>query len=470
MSELKKTISPWAMIALGAAGVIGSSWLYLGSDFFAAFGAGGTLLGMGLGTLLAFAVAKAYSELASRFPRAGGEVVYAYVGGGRLLGFMVGWLLIGAYGGMVAFYVTAAGRLLTTMIPGLEVMPLYTIGGETIFAPVLAIGIAMTLLVLATNWYGVSIGAVTQLVLFVIMIVLAVIVSAVGFGAGSLDNFLPAFDSSVQELSPAPVAVIAFLLPAFAFLAGFGVVAVLAEEANAPAKLLGKIVGWSVLLAGGFYIVVLAATAFVIPWTQTAALKNGTIEAFEEAGFPLIAIAAFAIGVLGIVTTFIAVFAASSRLMLALARVQLLPPFFGRVHQRSGVPRNALLFTTAIGIGLGWLGPGALLWFLNVGGVYIGVVWAITVYCFYRVRKLYKGSEPPYKVRFAWVPAVGALAGVVVILGGLVPGLPLSLIWPYEYAIIVVWVLLGGVLYALAPRSGTREEHLRSLLGDSETH
>ncbi|NLC98754.1 MAG: APC family permease [Actinomycetales bacterium] len=467
MSELKKTISPWAMIALGAAGVIGSSWLYLGSDFFAAFGAGGTILGMALGTLLAFCVAKAYSELASRFPRAGGEIVYAYVGGGRLLSFMVGWMLIGAYGGMVAFYVTAAGRLLTTMWPGLEVMPLYTIGGETIFGPVLAIGIALTLIILATNWFGVSIGAVTQLVLFIVMIVLAVIVAAVGFGAGSIDNFLPAFDASVQQISPAPVAIVAFLLPAFAFLAGFGVVAVLAEEANAPAKLLGKIVGWSVLLAGGFYILVLTATAFVIPWTETAGLKNGTIEAFDKAGFPMIAMAAFIIGVLGIITTFIAVFAASSRLMLALARVQLLPPFFGKVHEKSGVPRNALLFTTAIGIGLGWLGPGALLWFLNVGGVYIGVVWAITVYCFYRVRVMYKGSEPPYKVRFAWVPALGAIAGIVVILGGLIPGLPLSLRWPYEYAIIVVWLLLGGLLYLLSPRTGTREEHLRSLLGDT---
>lgn len=467
MAELKKTISPWAMIALGAAGVIGSSWLYLGSDFFAAFGAGGTILGMALGTLLAFCVAMAYSELASRFPRAGGEIVYAFVGGGRFLSFIVGWLLIGAYGGMVAFYVTAAGRLLTTMWPQLQVMPLYSIGGETIHLPVLAIGVLLTLLVLATNWFGVSIGAVTQLVLFIIMLILAVIVSAVGFGAGSIDNFLPAFDADVQQIASPAMAVVAFLLPAFAFLAGFGVVAVLAEEADAPARLIGKIVGWSVLLAGGFYVVVLTATAFIIPWRDTAGLTNGTIEAFDIAGFPLIALIAFIIGVLGVITTFIAVFAASSRLMLALSRVQLLPPFFGKVHQQSGVPRNALLFTTAIGIGLGWLGPGALLWFLNVGGVYIGVVWAITVWCFYRVRKQYRTSEPPYKVRFAWVPALGALAGLVVILGGLIPGLPLSLVWPYEYAIIVVWLGLGAVLYFLAPRSGTREQHLHSLLGDT---
>ncbi len=470
MSELKKSIGPWSMIALGAAGVIGSSWLYLGSVFFTNFGAGGTILGMALGTLLAFSVAKAYSELASRFPRAGGEIVYAYVAGGRALSFTVGWLLIGAYGGMVAFYVTAAGRLLTTMWPSLEAMPLYSIGGETIYAPVLAIGIGLTLLVLAMNWYGISIGAMVQLVLFIVMLILAVVVSAVGFGAGNIDNVLPAFDPDLNAIASPPLAVIAFLLPAFAFLAGFGVVAVLAEEANAPAKLLGKIVGWSVLLAGGFYVVVLTATAFVIPWRETAGLKNGTIEAFELAGFPTIALLAFIIGVLGIITTFIAVFAASSRLMLALARVKLLPPFFGKVHEQTGVPRNALLFTTAIGLGLGWLGPGALTWLLNVGGVYIGVVWAITVWCFYRVRKTHRDVEPPYRVRFVWVPAFGALAGLAVVLGGLVPGLPLSLAWPYEYVILILWTLLGLALYWLSPRTGTREEHLNSLLGDNTAH
>lgn len=465
MSELRRTISPWAMIALGAAGVIGSSWLYLGSDFFAAFGAGGTILGMTLGTLFATAVALAYSELASRFPRAGGEIVYAYVGTNRFWSFAVGWLLIGAYGGMVAFYVTAAGRLLTTMWPELEVVPLYTIGGETIYLPVLAIGVALVFLVLVTNWFAVSIGARTQLVLFIIMILLALAVSFVGFTRGSLDNFLPAFDASSQLIGSPVAATVAFLLPAFAFLAGFGVVAVLSEEAKSPPRLIGRIVSWSVLAAGGFYVIVLTATAFVIPWQETAGLTNGTIEAFGVAGHSTIALFAFIIGVLGVITTFIAVFAAASRLMLALARVELLPPVFGRVHQSSGVPRNALMFTTLIGLGLGWMGPGALVWLLDVGGVYIGAVWIVTVIAFYRVRRMNLPTPPPYRVRVPWIPAVGAIAGLVVILGGLIPGLPVSLLWPYEYLIVVIWIVLGLVLYRLAPRRGTREEHLRSLLG-----
>ena len=169
---------------------------------------------------------------------------------------------------------------------------------------------------------------------------------------------------------------------------------------------------------------------------------------------------------LGVLTTFLAVFAASSRMMLAMARVELLPRVLADVDPTSGVPRKALLFTTAIGLGLGWLGPGALVWLLNVGGVYIGVVWAIAVYSFYRVRRLHPRMASPYRVRYGWIPGVGAVAAVVVILGGLVPGLPLSLKWPHEYLIIVVWLALGLLLYRLAPRSLTRTDALRALLGE----
>lgn len=466
MSELKQGIGPLALVSLGAAGVIGSSWLYLGSDFFAAFGAGGTLLGMALGAVLACCVALAYAELASRFPRAGGEMVYAYVGGGRALAFLVGWLLIGAYGGMVAFYVTATGRLLGAVWPAMESVPLYTVGGATMHLPVLAAGVALTLLMLLLNWYGVAVGARAQVVLFALMLALAVVVCAVGFGAGTLDNVLPLVDPEVQLLGTPTASVLGFLLPAFAFLAGFGVVAALAEEARTDPRSIGRIVAGSVVLAGAFYVTVLAATAFVLPWETTAGLTNGTIEAFDVAGFPRIALLAFAIGVLGVLTTFLAVFAACSRMAMAMARVGLLPAFLARVDPRSGVPRNALLFTTAVGLGLGWMGPGALLWLLDVGGVYIGAVWAVTVLSFYRVRRLHPRMASPYRVRLSWLPALGALAGVAVILGGLVPGLPLSLTWPHEHLVIAVWMVLGALLHALAPRRHTRSQALRALLGE----
>jgi basic amino acid/polyamine antiporter, APA family len=40
MSALRKSIGPFPLIAMGAAGIIGTSWIYTNGEFFAAYGAG----------------------------------------------------------------------------------------------------------------------------------------------------------------------------------------------------------------------------------------------------------------------------------------------------------------------------------------------------------------------------------------------------------------------------------------------
>lgn len=465
MTELRKTISPAALVALGTAGVIGSSWLYLAGDFFGSFGAGGTILGFVLATLLAACVALAYAELATLMPRAGGEIVYSYVAAGRYPAFFVGWLLLGTYIGMVGFYVTTTGRLLSAVWPQLESMPLYSVGGGTVYLPVLAIGIGLALVVLCINWFGSGLSANTQLVLFVLMVILAVVVAATGFGAGNASNLFPMFDPSVTGDRSPIVLSFMFMLPAFSFLTGFGVVAVMAEEAKATPRQIGRVVVISVLLAGAFYVVVLAATGWLLPWQEVAGMANGSIEAFRTAGFQTIAMLAFAVGVIGLLTTFLAIFGAASRLMLALARIELLPPAFGRVDDRTRTPRFALVFTTVVGILLGLMGPSAILWLLNTGGIFIGIVWGVTVFAMYRVRRKYPKLQKQRGLVRTWAPALGVVAALCVVAMALIPGTALSLRWPYEYLIVIGWIVLGSILFALAPRRMSYEDGMAALLG-----
>ena len=56
---------------MGAAGIIGTSWIYTSGEFFAAYGAGGEIFGLAIATVLASFIAMSYAELASKFPRAG---------------------------------------------------------------------------------------------------------------------------------------------------------------------------------------------------------------------------------------------------------------------------------------------------------------------------------------------------------------------------------------------------------------
>lgn len=463
MNNLRKSISPAALISIGAAGVIGSSWLYLGSAFFAEFGAGGTIFGFVLATLLAACVALSYSWFASQYPRAGGEVVYVFIASNRLLSFIVGWLLIGTFTALAAFYFTATARLLSAVWPQLDTIPLYEIGGAYVHLPAIIIGLVLSLSIFFLNWFGAEISARAELILFSAMLVLAAIVVFAGFSSGDASNFFPLFDREMTGRGML-ANTFSFILPAMAFMTGFSVVAIMAEEALSTPRRIGQIVVWSVLIAGIFYVIVLCATAWVIPWRETATMTNGTIEAFRFANMPAISNAAFAIGVLGLFTTFIAVFSASARIIVALARVDLFPRYFAKIDPKSGAPRPALVFTLIAGITLGLLGPGALVWFLDTIGVYVGIVWAITIWAYYRIPvvKTDNGNIP----KRSWLPAIGGITGIAVVLGALLPFSPVALESIYEYYIVIAWFALGFIVYSLAPKQMNRDESLRALLGE----
>src|SRR5699024_10571550 len=282
MTELKRSLGPWKLVAIGAAGVIGSSYLYLSSTLFDSFTFGGVVLGMIIATILAACVAIGIGELASMFPRAGGEFVHSYVGFGRFPAFLVGWLLISTYTGIVGFYITATGRLLTSIAPKLESAPLYDIGGGTVYLPILLIGLALVGGTLAINWYGAELSFGLQLLLFVVLMVIGAVLVVVAFWDGEHANTQPFFGELTAGeglLSSA-----AFVIPALGFLTGFSVVAVMAEEADVSPKRLGSLIVISVGIAGFFYALIFYATGWLVPWQETAQMSNGTIEAFEVAG------------------------------------------------------------------------------------------------------------------------------------------------------------------------------------------
>ncbi|CAM4055815.1 APC family permease [Helcobacillus massiliensis] len=463
MSSMKKTLGLPSLIALGVAGVVGSSWIYTSSTFFADVGAGGMILGLLVGAALAACVALAYGELTSVIPRAGGEVVWSTAALGYRAGFATGWFHIGAYIASLSFYVTAFGTLLSKYLPVFESMPLYSVNGEAVTLPVLAVGIALALIVFALNWFGVGLGAQLQVALFVIMLLIGAALAVTAVFAGSPSNLWPAWSSGQAPLASTARMVV----PGITYVVGFSLVAVLAEESSLSPRRVGRAVVLTVGIAALFYTTVLLATATVIPWEEVAQMDLGTIDAFTTAGFPLLGFGAFLIAVLGLVTSFIGLFVASSRVVLALARARMLPGSLAEVHAGSGVPRNALLFVLVITIVLGLLGPGAIIWFLDAGGVFLGIVWLLVVVAKYRLPRRFPNAQYTYRARPAFLPAIGAVGAVLVILFSLIPGTGLTLQWPVEHIILAGWALLGALIYTLTdrPQGADRDEALDELLG-----
>jgi amino acid transporter len=461
MSDLRKSLGFPALIAMGMGGVVGTSWIYTNGLFFAKYGAGGEIFGFIIGIALAAFVALAYAELAALLPRAGGEVIYGYLAFNRGTGFIAGWLLIGAFTSSLGFYVAVAGELLTKVWPELHSIPIYSIAHSTVYLPEIAVGIILILIVFGINVWGMNLGAQVQILLLVSMLVIGLVLAFTGFAHGHASNFWPPYSPQKGAVLPT----LRFVLPAMSYLTGFSLVAILAEDANLPPRRIGTVVVLTVILAGSFYTFVLLGSAWLIPWTQTATLAKGTIDAFRIAGFPVLSWGAYVIAILGLLTSLVALFIATSRIILALARAGLFPRMFARTNEQFGTPTNALIFTLVIGIGLGLLGHSALLWFIDTGGIYIGLAWFIGVTSMYMMRRRYPHVERTYTVRRSWLPIIGGVAAVLIIFMTLLPNTSMSLAWPYEYIILGVWLLLGLLIYFLGPREKNDKQSLKVLLG-----
>lgn len=459
--QLNKELGTFTLIALGVSGVVGSSWIYTNGAFFDDYGAGGMIFGLAVGTLLAACVALSYAQLTGLFPRAGGEVVFSFTILGRTWGFVAGWLLIGAYVSSLAFYFTSFGVLLEFYIPTMTEIPVYSLAGSTVTLPVLLSGLLLTLLFFFLNVRGASLGGQLQVILFIALIGIGLTLAVVGFSAGSWDNFWPPFR---EDQNPA-MSIMRFVVPGMTYMAGFGLIATLAEDANLPAKKIGRLVVATVLIAGSFYCIVLASSAFIMPWEEVAGMEQGTITAFTEAGFPVLGALAFSIAILGLLTSFLGLFMATSRIVVALARVNLLPARFAEIDPKYGTPKNALILVTIITIALGLLGRGAMTSFLDTGGIYLGLVWVLVVACQLRLKTKYPELYAKSKLKAGFIPVIGAAGAALTIILALWPGTSMSLVWPLEYLVLIAWVAIGAVFYFVS-KPINREVALEQLLGE----
>ena len=429
---LKPSISTLGIISLGSGGVIGSSWIYTNSQFFHQYGAGGEIFGLLAASVLAILVSLSFAELSTVYPKAGGEVVYGYEAFGEKGGMFAGWALLGSYLSALAFYVTASSMLLSQIIPQIATGPAYSFAGMKVHYTELALGVLITLFIFAINYRGASLTSNVQIVLVV-----------VGFSHGKPSNFWPAFYDG-QSKTPE---IFRFILPAMTFLTGWESIGVMAEEVKTPARKIGRIVVIAIMIAAAYYLLVLLASAWIHPWQSTAKMEMGTIDAFKAEGFPLLGTAAFVVSFLGLGTSFLALFSAAPRLIYSLAEQKILPQYFAKVHPKYGTPSRAIVMTLVLVLSLGWLGKGALTYFLDIGGFLTALAWGINAFNLWAIRRKYPELKGGFRNKHLWLPILGGVIAILIAVATLIPGTGVSLVWPYEYVILGIWIVIGLISY-----------------------
>lgn len=435
------------VLALAFGAMIGWSWVILSGTWILSAGVLGAISAFLIGGAAILLIGLTYAELASALPFAGGEHVYSDRALGRGASFICTWAIILGYVSVVTFEAVALPTVVSSLIPGLDKVYLWTIAGWDVHLTWVLTGVGGAIMMTIINVLGVRMVALMQtLVVLVILVVGGLFVSGAVL-TGDVANMQPLFRDGFSG-----IALVLVMVP-FMFV-GFDIIPQAAEEIDLPFKAIGSILMKSILMAIVWYSLIILAVGLTL---DEAAIKGAEIPTAQAnaaiyggLGGNILLIA----GLAGILTSWNALIVGGSRAVYALAQAKLLPEFLGVLDPKYHTPKNAIILIGALSIIGPFFGRPALVWLVDAGGLGIILAYGMVALSFLVLRKKEPSLDRPYKVPYG-IP-VGILALVLSIGLGLLylPGSPSALVWPQEWAIIIFWTVLGMILYGLSP--GTR--------------
>ncbi|MGO4886297.1 APC family permease [Anaerobacillus sp. MEB173] len=460
--QLKQTLKPhwvWA-IALGSA--VGWGCFILPTVWMGQAGPLGTIIGLGIGALLMLIIAVSYGFMVNRFPVSGGEFAYAYIGFGRNHAYVAGWFLTLGYMCIVALNASALALLGKFIFPSITTQGyMYSIGGwEVSFGEVLIASLA--LLVFAyLNIRGAAISGRYQFI-FCILLISGVVILTLAMllhPDTSLSNMQPLFKPEV----PVWTAIIAIVAIAPWAYVGFDNIPQAAEEFNfSPEKAFNLII-FSIIVAAIIYSLMIVVTAVGMPWQSIVDGKPiwGTGD-IVSSNLGILGMTLLAMSVcMGVFTGLNGFYVASSRLLFAMGRAQILPQAFGNLHPKYGTPYVGIIFTCMICLIAPWFGREVLLWIVDMSATGVTIAYfytCIVAYKFFRWSEDSQGGPQsketvsPIKKGLA---LLGALCSISFLALLLYPGSPAAMGTP-SWIALAVWILLGIIFY-LYKGKGFRE-------------
>jgi len=253
-----------------------------------------------------------------------------------------------------------------------------------------------------------------------------------GVTHGSVSNFRPVF-SHTPLLSVLLVwQVVPWLM------SGFESVGKCAEEASPEfrGQDFSVAIIATILVGLAFFWVVILAVSYVAPWpTLKSNLQFPTAVAFERALHAhWIVDLILASALVALLQAFNGNMVASSRLLFAMGRRNLLFPGMGRVHSVNQTPAAAVMavgLATALAI---FLGEAGLVPILEVGGVACAVGWMAACASCYRMKASRLGRA---------AALLGLLVTSLMILVKVAPVVP-GHFTRYEWMALALWAALGA--------------------------
>jgi APA family basic amino acid/polyamine antiporter len=405
-----------------------------------------------------------YAELSSTVPVAGSAYTFSYATIGEFPAWIIGWDLVLEMALGAAVVAVGWSGYATSLLDSMGLHLPSSIAGDGANFNIPAM--LIVLLVTALLVLGIKISSRVNAIIVTIKIAVVLLVIVAGLFFVKAVNYQPFIphEQSGPAISGGKAPLIQVLFGAapvnfgwlgvftaaavvfFAFI-GFDIVATAAEETRRPQRDLPIGIISSLAICTMLYV---AVSLVVVGMQNYKALSTDAplADAFKSVGHPAFATIISVGALAGLTTVVLILILGQTRVLFAMARDHLVPPWLAAVHPRFGTPyRITLILGGIVSIVAALFPLAALAELVNIGTLFAFVVVSIAVIVLRRTR-----PDLPRSFRTPLVPVVPILS--VLACFYLMLNLPVD-----TWIRFVVWMLIGSVFFFAY---GRRRSHLEA--------
>ncbi|TFV64222.1 UNVERIFIED_ORG: APC family permease [Bacillus sp. AZ43] len=441
---LRRSITGKQLFFYTLGDVLGSG-IYVLIGLVAAAVGGAFWIAFGLGVTVAAITGSAYAELVTKYPQAAGAALYVKKAfGSTALTFLVTVSFLSASFAATGSLATGFASYFATLWEG---------------PPALLVSLVFLLALVVVNFIGITESVVMNMLMTFVEVagLLIIMVIGVWFIAQGDADFGVLVDISVSG-NPA-LAVLAGIAFSFFAMTGFENTANVAEETIEPHRAFPRSLVGGMVVAGLVYVLVSMAAALTVPTDQLADSDAALLEVVRQGILPFstdfMTTLFSIIALIAITNTTLVTIVTQPRILYGMAKEDVVPGVFARIHATRRSPWVGLLFSAAVVAGL--LIAGSIV--VSAGGIdlvntlaLVTVVLLLAIYALVIVACLkLRGQDEDGRTYRANTPLlVVGLVGNLAILGFSIYDDPSSLLW------CAGLVAIGVVLFLIEYTVGSR--------------
>jgi APA family basic amino acid/polyamine antiporter len=450
--QLKRTLGPVNLIALGIGAIIGAG-LFALTPKAAHENAGPAVVFSFIVAAVGCAFAgMCYSEFATMIPIAGSAYTYAYATMGELLAWIIGWDLVLEYAVGAATVSVSWSKYLVRLLDHfhLALPPDFTrspLEGGLVNLPAIFIICAVSLVLMI----GISESASLNGFIVAIKVTIVIVVIGLGFAYINRANYVPFIPPNSGEFGHFGISGImrAAGVIFFAYI-GFDAVSTAAQEAKNPQRDMPIGIIGSLAVCTILYV----SFAYVLSGIVNYKVMSDTAiyDALHNIGYDWLG-TLVVFGILGGYTSVILVMLlGQSRVFYSMSRDGLLPKMFCDIHPKFRTPwRSNLLFMVFVSLFSGFVPLSSLGDMTSIGTLLAFVIVCAGIMI---MRRTHPNIPRPYKT---------PLVPLVPILGIIVCFAMMASLDKMTWIRLVVWLVIGLVIYF------TYSRHNSHLVTDPES-